>query len=202
MRRAKFRSLQFRSEISRGVAELADDEPDFFIGDFSGERLLDGLEVGEAEFCSRLADLLGVNWMDPVRAEGKFAFFDEVGDENYNGGDFAAAKLGDFLEGAALLEEVEGFLRGAGGAGVPFLAGASTLPEAVQGVEDFSAIGLAFGVAHAGDAAKLLERFRFASADIFERRIMKDEESGEHLFPGDIFAPLAEEFPELIVNGL
>ena len=63
-----------------GVAKVADHEANFFVGNFCRERLFDGLEVVEAEFGGRIADFIRVDWMDPIGAEGKFAFFNEVGD--------------------------------------------------------------------------------------------------------------------------
>ena len=80
---------------------MGDDEANFFVGDFGGEGFLDGLEVVEAEFGGGLADLLGVDGMDPVGAEGEFALFDEVGDKDDDSGEFASAELGNFLEGVA-----------------------------------------------------------------------------------------------------
>lgn len=89
------------------------DKADFFVGDLVWYGLFDGFQQVEAEPGAGFEDVLVVNGVDPVWAERGFAFFDEVGDESYNRGDFSAAELGDFLEGAALIEQFQGFLRGA-----------------------------------------------------------------------------------------
>jgi hypothetical protein len=143
---------------------MGDDEADGFVGDFVGERVFDGAEEVKAELGGGLADLFGVDGMDPVGAEGEFAFFDEVSDERDNGGKFSAAELRDFFEGAALLEEFEGFLRRAGGARVPLLAGAFAVGEAAQGVEDGVAVGFALFFADAGDVAEFAEGFGLLTA--------------------------------------
>ena len=180
---------------------MGDDEANFFVGDFGREGFLEGLEVVEAEFCGALADLFGVDGMDPVGAVGKFALLDEIGDEDDDGGEFAATELGDFLKGAALLKKLEGFLSGAGRACVPLLAGTFAGGEAAKGLEDSFAVSLALGVAHAGDGTELLQVFRSLGADVFQRGIVEDEKGGEHFFAGNVFAPLAEEFAKVFVHG-
>ena len=47
---------------------MGDDEADLLVRDFGREGFLEGLEVVEAEFCGGLADLFGVDGMDPVGA--------------------------------------------------------------------------------------------------------------------------------------
>jgi len=180
---------------------VGDDEADLFVGDFGREGFLEGLEVVEAEFCGGLADLFGVDGMDPVGAVGKFAPLDEIGDEDDDGGEFAAAQLSDFLKGAALLEKLERFLGGAGRTCVPLLAGAFASSEAAKGVEDRFAVSLALGVAHAGDGTELQQVFRSLGADVFQRGIVEDEKGREHFFAGNVFAPLAEEFAKVFVHG-
>src|SRR5271166_1707057 len=138
--------------------------------------------------------------MDPVGAEVEFAFFDEVGDQGYDGGDFSAAKLGDLLEGVAFFEEVQGFLRRAGWFGVPFLGGAFAGGEAAEGVENFGAVDFALFFAHAGDLAEFGDGAGLNLADGVECGVVQDDEGGGHFLAGGVSAPLAEEFAQLFVH--
>ena len=184
-----------------GVAEVGYYQADGFVGDFFGEGIFDGFEEVEAEGGGGLADLFEVDGVDPVGAEGEFALFDEVGNEDDDGIDFAAAELGDFFEGVAFFEEFAGFLRGAGGAAVPFLAGAFAVFEAAERIEDGFAVIAAFGFADAGDAAEFFESFGFAVAEILERGIVENDERGDTSLRGGGLAPLAQKFAQLFIHG-
>lgn len=87
-------------------------QANFFVGDLFGDGFLDGLEQVEAKAGGGFEDVLLVDGVDPVRAEGGVAFFDEIGDEDDYRGNFSAAELGDLLKGAALIQQFERFLRG------------------------------------------------------------------------------------------
>ncbi len=82
---------------------MGDDEADGVVEDCGGEGVFDGFEEVETEGGGGLADLFGVDGMDPVVAVVEFAAFDEIGDEGDDGGEFAAAEMRDFLEGVAFL---------------------------------------------------------------------------------------------------
>ena len=88
-------------------------EADVFVGDLFGDGFLDGPEQIQAEAGASFEDVLLVNGMDPVRAKRQLAFFYKVGDQGDDGGDFPAAKLGNFFEGASLIQQFQCFLRGA-----------------------------------------------------------------------------------------
>jgi len=51
-----------------------------FVGDLFGYGFFDGLEQIQAEAGADFEDVLLVEGVDPVRAEGRFALFDEIGD--------------------------------------------------------------------------------------------------------------------------
>ena len=93
------------------TAGVGHDEANIFVGDLFGDGFLDGLEQIQAEAGAGFEDVLLVDGMDPVWAEGCFALFDEVGDEDDHRRDFSPAKLGDFLERASLIQQFECFLR-------------------------------------------------------------------------------------------
>jgi len=86
-------------------------EADVFVSDLFGDGFLDGFEQIEAEAGAGFKDVLLVDGMHPVRAKRQLALLDKVGNQGNDGGDFSAAKLGDFFEGAALIQEFERFLR-------------------------------------------------------------------------------------------
>jgi hypothetical protein len=175
-------------------------EADGFVGDFFGEGIFDGFEEVEAESGGGLTNLFGVDGVDPVGAESDFASFDEVGNKGDDGRNFSATELGDFLEGMAFFEEFAGFLRGAGGAAVPFLAGAFAVFEAAECVENGFAVVAAFGFADAGDTAEFLESFGFAVGEVFERCIVENDERGDAFLHGGGLAPLAQEFAQLFFH--
>src|ERR1700719_2080101 len=129
-------------------------EANIFVGDFFGYGFLDGFEQVQTEAGGGFEDVLLVDGMDPVRAEGRLALFDEVGDKSYHRRDFSAAELGDSLEGASLIQHIERFPRRAGGLRMPLFGGAFAAGKPAEGVEDFLAIEFTFLFAHAGDLAE------------------------------------------------
>jgi len=91
------------------MAKVGGDEADFLVSDLFGYGVFDGFQQIQAEAGAGFEDVLLVDGVDPVGAEGRFAFFDEVGDESDHRRNFSAAKLGDFFEGASLLQQFPGF---------------------------------------------------------------------------------------------
>ena len=144
--------------------------------------------------------MLLVNRVDPVRAKERFAFFDKVGDEGDDRRNFSAAKLGDFLEGAPLLQQFQGFLRRARGLGMPFLSRAFAIGKSAKCVEDFFAIEFTFLFAHAGNLAKFGDGAGLRLADGVEGGVVENDEGGDHLLAGSVSAPFAEEFPEFFID--
>jgi len=87
-------------------------QANIFVGDLFGYGFLDWLQQIHAETVAGFEDVLLVDGVDPVGAKRQLAFLYEVGNQGHDGGDFSAADLGDFFEGAALLQQFECFLRG------------------------------------------------------------------------------------------
>jgi hypothetical protein len=88
-------------------------QANIFVADLFGDSFLDGSQQIQAEAGGGFEDLLLVDGMHPIRAEGRFAFFDEVGDEDDHRRNFSSAELGNLLKGAALIQQFQSFLRGA-----------------------------------------------------------------------------------------
>ena len=144
--------------------------------------------------------MLLVDGVDPVRAEGRFALFDEIGDESDHRRNFSAAELGDFLKGASLLQQFAGFLGGIGRLGMPFLGGPFTAGESAEGVENFIAVEFTFLFAYTGDLAEFEDGAGLGLADGVEGGVVENDEGGDHLLAGGISAPFAEEFAEFFVD--
>ena len=176
-------------------------QADVFVGDLFGDGFLDGLEQIQAEAGAGFENVLLVDGVDPIRAEGQLALFDKVGNQGDDGGDFSAAKLSDFLERAALIQEFERFLGWARSLGMPFFGGAFATGEPTEGVEDFFAIELTFFFAHAVDLAEFGDGAGLALADGVESGVVENDEGGNHFLARGVSAPLAEEFAEFFVDA-
>jgi len=176
-------------------------EADVFVGDLFGDGFLDGFEQIQAEAGTGFENVLLVDGMDPIGAEGQLAFLNKVGNQGDDGGDFSAAKLGDFFEGATLIQEFERFLRWACGLGMPFFGGAFAIGKTAEGVEDFFAIEFAFFFAHAGDLAEFGDGVGLGLADGVESGVVENDESGDHFLAGGVSAPFAEKFAEFFVHA-
>ena len=62
------------------AAGVGYDEANIFVGDLFGDGFLDGLEQIQAEAGAGFENVLLVDGVHPVRTEGGFSLFDEVGD--------------------------------------------------------------------------------------------------------------------------
>src|SRR5258708_18775534 len=154
----------------------------------------------QAEAGGGFADVLLVDGVEPVRAEGRFALLDEIGDESDHRRNFSAPELGDFLKGASLLQQFAGFLGGIGRLGMPFLGGPFTARESAEGIENFIAVEFTFLFAYTGDLAEFEDGAGLGLADGVEGGVVENDEGGDHLLAGGVSAPLAEEFAEFFVH--
>jgi len=134
---------------------------------------------------------------EPLGAEIRFTFFDQLGDHINHRAELTAANLCYLLERPSFFEKLQSIFSRVRRGGVPIIAGAFALMESLQGFQDFPAIALHLLVSEARDRSQCLQGSRLSGTQRIQRSVMQHDERGYPQISCCIAPPLAQIFPQL-----